>query len=208
MLKKLFESFLSFVFPLPFPSEKIDFFPTAPKIASQWIYPCFDYHNPEVKKFIYLIKKRSYQNYDKKIAEHMYLALLETIAEYRNFELFKNIIIIPIPLSKKRKQERGFNQNEKISYYLAERIPGTQAKPWLLEKNRETKKQALILKKSERLKNIKQSFMVPTKYLPEIQGKDIILIDDLVTTGATLSEAKKVLEKNGARKIIASTIAH
>ena len=72
-------------------------------------------------------------------------------------------------------------------------------------KNRETKRQT-TLKRSERLSNVKNSFGVLDA--KNISGKNIIIIDDVVTTGATLREAKKVLIHAGARKVLCVAIAH
>jgi len=76
----------------------------------------------------------------------------------------------------------------------------------ILIKPKETEHQARIRDRRERLKNIAGSFAV--KNNEKIKGKNIILIDDILTTGATLSEAKKVLKQAGARKVIAFTVAH
>jgi len=75
-----------------------------------------------------------------------------------------------------------------------------------LIKPKDTKHQAHIENRSERLKNIIGSFAVKN---PEaIKGKNIILIDDILTTGATLTEARKILKYSGARKVVAFTVAH
>ena len=76
----------------------------------------------------------------------------------------------------------------------------------VLIKPQETEHQARIHNRSARLKNIVGSFSVKNEEL--IKNKNIILIDDITTTGATLTEAKKVLKHAGARKIIAFTVAH
>jgi len=66
--------------------------------------------------------------------------------------------------------------------------------------------QAQIENRQKRIKNIIGSFAVKNKDI--IKNRNIILIDDVTTTGATLNEAKKVLREAGAKKIIAFTIAH
>ncbi|KKS56700.1 MAG: Competence protein F, partial [Candidatus Nomurabacteria bacterium GW2011_GWF1_42_40] len=76
----------------------------------------------------------------------------------------------------------------------------------ILIKPKDTKHQAHIENRSERLKNIIGSFTVKNSEI--IKGRNIILIDDILTTGATLSEARKVLKRAGARKVIAFTVAH
>ncbi|MBY0376639.1 ComF family protein, partial [Patescibacteria group bacterium] len=66
--------------------------------------------------------------------------------------------------------------------------------------------QARIENRSERLKNIVGVFATNKNF--DVKNRNIILIDDVTTTGGTLSEAKKVLKEAGARKVIAFTIAH
>jgi predicted amidophosphoribosyltransferase len=78
----------------------------------------------------------------------------------------------------------------------------------ILIKPKETEHQARIKDRRTRLKNIIGSFAVKDSEKNKIKNRNIILIDDITTTGATLTEAKKVLKQAGARKIIAFTVAH
>jgi predicted amidophosphoribosyltransferase len=75
-----------------------------------------------------------------------------------------------------------------------------------LIKPQDTEHQARIENRRERMKNIIGSFKVLDTN--SVIGSNIILIDDILTTGATLSEAKKTLKQAGARKVIAFTVAH
>ena len=76
----------------------------------------------------------------------------------------------------------------------------------ILKKIKETEHQARLKDRSVRLKNLLGTFEIVDRDL--VRGRNIILVDDVTTTGATLSEAKKVLRAAGARKVIAVTIAH
>jgi predicted amidophosphoribosyltransferase len=81
----------------------------------------------------------------------------------------------------------------------------------VLEKNvlvkiEDTEHQARIKDRNVRLKNLAGTFAVKNPEL--IAKKNIILIDDVTTTGATLNEARRTLKKSGARKVIAFTVAH
>jgi len=117
-----------------------------------------------------------------------------------------DIMIIPIPLSRRRRWSRGFNQAE----ILAREITHAQ-KPSLifttyLYRTKHTPPQTLLKNKSERLRNIVGSFAVSK---PEkLAGNTIVVIDDVTTTGATLNEAVKVLKQSGAKKVIGFAIAH
>lgn len=123
-------------------------------------------------------------------------------------ENFREPILIPIPLSKKRYKERGYNQVELICKKLIEIDNDVNFKleTNILIKSKDVEHQARIKNRRERLENIVGSFGV--KNIELVKNRNIILIDDILTTGATLNEAKKILKKAGARKVIAFTLAH
>ena len=112
--------------------------------------------------------------------------------------------VLPVPLHKKRLREREFNQSALIAKHLAKnfRIPLHLD---CLVKVKDTKPQ-VGLRSNERRKNLKKAFAVQKSDL--IEGKDILLIDDVVTTGATVRECSHVLKKAGAGDIHVITLAH
>jgi ComF family protein len=112
-------------------------------------------------------------------------------------------LIIPVPLHIKRLRERGFNQSLILSRVLGgkKQIPVNFS---LLKRHKFTLTQTGSNKK-ERKQNIKGAFEVSDK--KKITGKNIILIDDVYTTGATINECAKTLIKAGARKVSALTLA-
>jgi ComF family protein len=113
-------------------------------------------------------------------------------------------ILIPLPLSCKRRNERGFNQAAEIAKYLAEYL-SIQIRSDILMRNRNTKPQTETKNAAERQKNILGCLSVSKQR--DIFRKDILLLDDVVTSGATLGEAARALKAAGARKIIAITAA-
>lgn len=189
--------------------------PQTEKECAKWIYPLYDYRNIIIKKTLWFLKYRNKKNIAKVFAQIMHKFILEELSDLSSFENFKNPILIPIPLSKKRQKERGYNQAELICeelLYLSPNNNSTLKSDFILEKNiliknKDTKHQANIKNRSERLLNLKDSFTI-NKEAISIKNRNIILIDDITTTGATLNEAKKTLKKAGARKIIAFTVAH
>lgn len=188
--------------------ECIGTFTPAERESAKWIYPLFEYHNPLIKKSIWLLKYKGKRRIAKIFAEVLYGKILEELSDLTLLEDFRQPILIPIPLSLKRKRERGFNQAELI---CREIIKLDKNENLILEKNvlikpKETEHQARIEDRNKRLKNIIGSFGI--KNSEKIKNKNIILIDDVSTTGATLNEAKKILKQAGAKKIIAFTIAH
>lgn len=110
-------------------------------------------------------------------------------------------IIIPIPISKERLKERGFNQSEVLCQELDTKLPISSN---LLSRIRNTPHQT-GLSKSNRLKNLEGCFEVTNK--KAIKGKRILLIDDIYTTGSTLNECAKTLITCGASTVYGLCLA-
>lgn len=182
--------------------------PQAERQTLDWVYPTYDYRNKAVKKAVWCLKYKSNRRLAEIFAEIIHNRIMEELSDLSVMEDFNAPILIPIPLSKKRHRERGFNQSELISQSIIDNDAGKYFKLFtnILTKPKETKHQAHIEDRIHRMQNIIGSFAVKNQEL--IKGQNIILIDDVVTTGATLNEAKKILIEAGARKIIAFTIAH
>ena len=106
-------------------------------------------------------------------------------------------------MPEKRQKERGYNQAEEIckEFSRLTEIPMLD----VLTKSETTTKQAQ-LNFDERQQNIIGTFKIKDKQL--IKGKDVLLIDDVITTGATTSECAKVLIDAGARQVDVLSVAH
>ena len=183
-------------------------FPPAERENAKWVFSLFDYRHPPLKKALWLLKYRGKKRLANIFAEIMYGKILEELSDLAIMQNFRDVIIIPIPLSALGLRERGYNQAELIAKKLSE-LDGNinfKIEKHILIKNKETKHQARIKNRNERLRNLSGAFAVKNELL--IKNRNIILIDDITTTGATLNEAKKILKKAGARKIIAFTVAH
>jgi ComF family protein len=111
-------------------------------------------------------------------------------------------MVTSVPLAKKRLKERGFNQAELLAQVIGDGLNLPYQKTLL--RTKETTPQ-FKLKKEERIKNLDQAFTIITPAL--VQGKKILLIDDIYTTGTTLGECGKVLAIAGARQITGLTLA-
>lgn len=176
------------------------------KETLNWIFPLFDYNDVKIKKIIKTLKYKKRKHIAEKLGFYLSDKIQEELYELEIFYNFKNPIMIPIPLSNKRYKERGFNQSEILCKYIQERNPNIKIINNSLIKHKETKHQADIKNKKDRLINLVDSFMVKNHNL--IKDQNIILIDDISTTGATLIEAKKTLIKAGAKKVYAFVVAH
>jgi len=112
--------------------------------------------------------------------------------------------LIPVPLHKTRKRERGFNQSEILAQTLSSSLNLPLQKE-ILFRIRNTKDQTKLSEK-ERKRNVAGAFLIRDSQ-QILQGKKVILVDDVITTGATLSECAKVLKQAGAKEILAVTVA-
>ena len=113
-------------------------------------------------------------------------------------------LIVPIPLSEERLEERGFNQAAEIAFPLS-KINGILFAAECLVRVRDTKRQAEITDKGKRANNVKGAFEVSDKW--DVAGLTVVVVDDVATTGATLHEAAKVLYKAGAAKVLCVAFA-
>ena len=156
-----------------------------------------DYHEPIIKKTIQSFK---YQPYIFGLAQyfaHLIIKCLKQSPYHFNYFRENNFILIPIPLAKRKLAERGFNQTELIAEVIAKELD------WPLEtkilfKIKETLSQTNF-SKEERKNNVKNTFLV--KDTTWIKNKNILLVDDIFTTGATLEEAAKILRQAGAKEV-------
>lgn len=112
-------------------------------------------------------------------------------------------IMVPVPLHPKKLKKRGFNQSELYAEKLSKNlnIPLTSNALKRIESN---KVQALLGRNS-RFENVKSSYLINNKEV--IQGKKVVLIDDVITTGATVEVCTNLLLKNGAHSVSIASIA-
>lgn len=158
-----------------------------------------NYDDPTLQNLIHYFKYKYFRN----IAP----ILGEILTKYLNslnpqFSIL-NSIIIPIPLHPHRERERGFNQAKLISQFIANRFNLPLIND--LKRIKNNKPQVKIKGLEKRTENISGCFKIENPKL--IKGKNIILVDDVFTSGATMNEAVKVLKSAGAKKIIALVLA-
>lgn len=129
----------------------------------------------------------------------------EAIVNNKVFSRFKveNILIIPVPLHKKRSNWRGFNQSEELAKNFSRNL-NLKIEKDLLIKTTHTKPQAK-LNINERKNNLKNCFRWKGG---KINNKCVILIDDITTSGATLNECAKTLKEAGAKNVWGLVLAN
>jgi len=155
------------------------------------------FKNQIVKKLIHNYKYPPFINELSNILSDMIIVHLTFIGMKSQLSDF---ILAPIPISKKRLNYRGFNQAEELAKKLSLRL-NLKTKNVLI-KTRETDSQ-VDLDKDQRKKNIENVFSLAE----DIKGKNILLIDDVFTTGATIDEAARILKQNGAKQVWAAVVA-
>jgi ComF family protein len=110
--------------------------------------------------------------------------------------------VLPIPLSTQRLSERGYNQ----SWLLARQLSPHKASARLLLRTRDTPSQR-TLPRAERLANLVGAFAVEPLQAAQLRGKKVVLIDDVMTSGASLHTAARVLREAGASQVCALVLA-
>lgn len=108
-------------------------------------------------------------------------------------------LILPVPLHRWRLLRRRYNQSALLAYKLhaLTRIP---TNPFILERVRATPPQG-HLSPLERAENVKSAFFISPKNAKKIAGKNVIVVDDVMTTGATANECAQILKKSGAARV-------
>jgi len=149
-----------------------------------------------------LIHQFKYQPFLRDLAQPLAFLIVS------HFALLNNTIsppnaIIPIPLHKRRLKWRGYNHAEKLADQLGYAF-SVPVDANLLVKRKPTLPQ-MKLNREQRLKNVEGVFEVTHK--ENVQGKTILLVDDVYTTGATLEECARVLTQAGAQAVYGAVVA-
>lgn len=175
--------------------EHVPVMPAARQLHDHTLVSLMEYRNPDVEALIQSLK------YDRSTRAAQILAdmLADYLASGSEDAAFGDvpIILVPVPLHVWRKRERGFNQVERILERLPEQCKnGNRARvETLLERVRATPPQTR-LSRTERLQNIKGAFAIKKGVcIPD--GVRALIIDDVTTTGATLTEAITTLKRAG-----------
>jgi len=151
-----------------------------------------DFYKELIHRFKYKGKLSLGKNLSRKLAKE-----IEKDQRFSGFDL-----LIPVPLHPARKRERGSNQSEIIGGIIS----GELNVPFsidVLKRVKNTKDQTK-LNEEQRKENVKDAFEV--SFSGSVKDKKIILVDDVITTGATLNECARILKNNGAKKIVGVTL--
>lgn len=178
-------------------------------------FALFQYRHPIARQIVWEIKYRGNSKLASTVGQLLSEKILRSLGQsLGSLNLDENFLIIPIPISKKRLKQRGYSQTELIAKNVMENFPREMRNrflycPSVLVKIKETPSQTSLGNRGQRLSNLSGAFALKDAPAEEVvRGKNIILIDDVITTGATLEEACGVLLDNGAKSVIGFGIAH
>lgn len=171
--------------------------PRAKPSSHGWIYSVFAYKGV-IRSLIHRLKYKKDRDVSC-MAPYLQESLEELLLEHADF-ISQKVVLVPVPLFSKREKERGYNQAQ----IIAEAIQKYRVENWLYKK-KETLPQSKMKTKDERIQNIRGVFSVRGGIEKDTT---VVLIDDVYTTGATLTEARTTLEEKGIRHIYALTLAH
>ncbi len=165
-----------------------------------YITSIYSFKDPVIKKAVHSIK----YFHRKDLIVPLISPLIQEVKQITSrYESDINWILIPIPMPRLRKYIRGYNQAELIAKEISKQN-NLPVKTKILARSHSYKRQVTTHSRSERLSNQHNTFKVSQS----VKDFHIILIDDVTTTGATLSEARTLLMQSGAKVVQAITIAH
>lgn len=157
---------------------------------------CLGHFTDNLQKMIHQFKYHGFKRLGANLAVRLADKFLPALTK------LKADVIVPVPLHSIREKSRGFNQAAILADIIGKRIDVPVATETLLKQKR-TKDQAK-LNPEQRRENIKDAFRLPGS---EVAGKRIIIVDDVVTTGATVNEAALTLRRAGGIPVAVCAIA-
>jgi len=172
------------------------------------IYSLFNYKEELVRKLIWAFKYRGLAEAGDFFVPYLKDQLISIISDDLLMQSYLNtnkIILIPVPMSRRRRFQKKRNHIVHLTEAIANQNDNLDYQPKLVVKTRHTKTQVACKNRAERLINLKDAFMVADK--KAVQNKICLIIDDIVTTGTTMTEIRKILLTAGARQVLGLAIA-
>jgi len=165
------------------------------------LYFASNYENKIVQTALHLLK----YGYVKDISKILASLIIAQFKLLDNRPDFSNSILCAVPLHKTRLRQRRFNQAEEIAKHLSKSL-NIPFEPGLLLKTKKTLPQ-MTLNRNERIKNVSGAFEINPQKKNKVFGKNILLVDDVFTTGATMEECSRILKQNHAQSVWGVVVA-
>ncbi len=182
---------------------------TRPRALSGTTATLFDYKNPLVKKAIWALKYKHRRALGKYFGTALYREFFKQLS-YGSKKTGEEIVLVPVPGSDKAQRMRGYNH----AAVIAETIATLGKKEGLritmrsdvLYKRKEVGQQAKTKDREERERNVRSAFAVRNG--EALYERTVILIDDVITTGSTIKEAKSAIKALKPKRVLAIAVAH
>lgn len=183
--------------------------PEAPALCSvcRRVPPRFDFavsyagYNGALRRLVHLLKYEQLRP-----AAQVLGAKLAMAINHIQFEGDQPVLVVPVPLHRTKRRQRGFNQSELIARCALKHLPGSRFElhPGNLRRKRATVSQT-GLTRHQRRENVRGAFVVT---LPDqLRGRTVLVVDDVYTTGTTLNECARIIRAAGATPVVVATVA-
>ena len=172
----------------------------------------FFFEDPVIRKVIHLLKYSHVKRAAAPLAFFI-VSYLQSIASIKNAG-YDDFVMVPVPLHSSRERRRGFNQSLLIAQEIGKfskmldgghRLPNFRIEAGVLARVRKTAPQIKQSSRAARAENVRGCFAI--RDASKIAGRNVFLVDDVFTSGATVREVARLLKANGAKKIIALVAA-
>jgi len=212
-MPEILESVLNFVFPRDSRVRDLELL-TAEDLRSKLpkakLYKdnsiaLFDHQDEGVRRIIWEIKYNKNKQLAFTCAELLAEELLDFMREKRQFYPQAKFILLPVPISDKRRRRRGYNQTELVADCIKKMLPNIHYCKQTLRRDMDRTSQTKKTK-TERAKNVSGCFSIINT--SHIKDNIIIILDDVTTTGATLDEIERNVSKHSPKELMRLTISH
>ena len=190
--------------------EALDFLPPeAPTLCSvcHRLPPRFDFavsfagYHGALRRVVHLLKYERLRPAAQVLGARLAMAI-----EGHSFEGDQPVLLVPVPLHRTKRRQRGFNQSELIAHCALKHLPDSRFE---LHSGNLRRKRATVsqtgLTRHQRRENVRGAFVVSC---PErLNGRSALIVDDVYTTGTTLNECARVIRAAGAKQVVVATVA-
>jgi ComF family protein len=155
-----------------------------------------------LRGLIHLLKYQGIRPAARPLGRHLAAAIRPMLEEFTD----EPVLLVPVPLHRARRRTRGFNQAEAISRVALRELRdlSVEFRPKVLVRTRSTESQTGFTREQRR-ENLRGAFAVPDS--ARVSGRNVLLVDDVLTTGATADECARILLRAGAKQVLVATVA-
>lgn len=156
-----------------------------------------------LRGLIHLLKYQGIRPAARPLGRHLAAAIRPLLQEFTDNQ---PVLLVPVPLHRVRRRTRGYNQAEEISRVALRELRDlpVEFRPKVLVRTRSTESQTGFTREQRR-ENLRRAFTVPDR--ASVSGRTVLLVDDVLTTGATADECARVLLRAGAKQVLVATVA-